>query len=37
MELLERVMAHSPEAVKTEALSLEDIFVSTAHHAGAAA
>ena len=37
MELLERVMAYSPEAVKTEALSLEDIFVSTAHPAGAAA
>ncbi|HET9385087.1 MAG TPA: ABC transporter ATP-binding protein [Gemmatimonadales bacterium] len=36
MELLERVMAYSPETVKTEALSLEDIFVS-AHAAGAAA
>jgi ABC-2 type transport system ATP-binding protein len=37
MELLERVMAYSPEAVKTEALSLEDIFVSAAHPSGAAA
>jgi ABC-type multidrug transport system ATPase subunit len=37
LELLERVTAYSPEAVKTEALSLEDIFVSAAHRSGTAA
>jgi len=36
-QLLERVMALSPEAVKTESLALEDIFVSAVHEQGAVA
>ena len=35
--VLERVMALSPEDVRTEALALEDIFVSVVHQSGAAA
>ena len=36
-QLIERLKAHSPELVRTEALSLEDIFVTTVRQAGAAA
>jgi ABC-2 type transport system ATP-binding protein len=36
-QLIEQLRALSPEAVRTEALSLEDIFVSTVRPAGAAA
>jgi ABC-2 type transport system ATP-binding protein len=36
-ELLDRLMRHSPETVRTEALTLEDIFVSTLQPSGAAA
>jgi ABC-2 type transport system ATP-binding protein len=34
-QLVEQLRAHSPESIRTEALSLEDIFVSTVRHAGA--
>ena len=36
-QLVEQLRTHSPETVRTEALSLEDIFVSTVRQAGAAA
>jgi ABC-2 type transport system ATP-binding protein len=36
-QLVDRLRALSPEAVRTEALTLEDIFVSTVQSAGAAA
>jgi ABC-2 type transport system ATP-binding protein len=36
-QLVEQLKAHSPETVRTEALSLEDIFVITVRQAGAAA
>jgi ABC-2 type transport system ATP-binding protein len=36
-EIIERLRAHAPEAVTTEALSLEEIFVSTLQPGGAAA
>jgi ABC-2 type transport system ATP-binding protein len=36
-QLVEQLRAHAPETVRTEALSLEDIFVSTVRQAGAAA
>ena len=36
-QLVEQLRAHSPESIRTEALSLEDIFVSTVRQAGAAA
>ena len=36
-QLVEQLKAHSPETVRTEALSLEDIFVSTVRQAQAAA
>ena len=36
-ELVERITALSPEAVKAESLTLEDIFVSTLQPAGEAA
>jgi hypothetical protein len=36
-QLVEQLRAHAPESIRTEALSLEDIFVSTVRQAGAAA
>ncbi len=36
-EIIERLRAHAPETVTTEALSLEEIFVSTLQPGGAAA
>ena len=36
-QLVEQLRAHGPESIRTEALSLEDIFVSTVRDAGAAA
>jgi ABC-2 type transport system ATP-binding protein len=36
-QLVEQLRAHSPEAVRTEALTLEDLFVSTVRQAGTAA
>jgi ABC-2 type transport system ATP-binding protein len=36
-QLVEQLRAHSPESIHTEALSLEDIFVSTVRQPGAAA
>ena len=36
-QLVEQLRAHGPESIRTEALSLEDIFVSTVRQAGAAA
>ena len=36
-EVMERLRAHGPETLEIEALTLEEIFVSTLHHAGAVA
>ena len=36
-EVVERLRAHSLEAIRTEALTLEDIFISTVRQSGAAA
>jgi ABC-2 type transport system ATP-binding protein len=36
-EVMARITAHSPEVVETEALSLEEIFVTTLNSAGTAA
>ena len=36
-QLVEQLRAHGPESIRTEALSLEDIFISTVHAAGVAA
>jgi hypothetical protein len=35
-DIIERLRAHAPEAVTTEALSLEEVFLSTLQPGGAA-